>query len=193
MENIKSFLRSNENLINIDLSNTGIDAESIIDLVSFIKSANDKQDDEPQLLRNLASILLSPPDEYQGLTQIFSDINQILSPDLLREQDIPKQSDFPTMDVDVVDDEDRGEQKSLVALKEPFSAQNQNLKQYKNPMEGDSYENQRMIVLQRLYNHEEEFSANGDLIKTHQWQAFYGPPKKTCWVTSQAHYTLFFH
>lgn len=59
---------------------------------------------------------------------MFADINQILSPDLLRENEIPKESEFPIMDVDIHNDEDRGEQKSLVALKEPFSAQTQNLK-----------------------------------------------------------------
>ena len=47
---------------------------------------------------------------------------------MLRENEIPKESEFPIMDVDIHNDEDRGEQKSLVALKEPFSAQTQNLK-----------------------------------------------------------------
>ena len=47
---------------------------------------------------------------------------------MLHEDEIPKESEFPILDVDVHDDEDRGEQKSLVALKEPFSAQTQNMK-----------------------------------------------------------------
>ena len=47
MKHLISFMEGNENLITLDLTFTGLDEYSICDIVTLIKSANDRQSEEP--------------------------------------------------------------------------------------------------------------------------------------------------
>ena len=78
MGHIKSFMQLNENLISLDLTNTGLNEEGIHELMTLIKSANDRKEEEPQLLRNLACLHLTAPDETQGMKKLVSDIKDVL-------------------------------------------------------------------------------------------------------------------
>ena len=38
-------------------------------------------------------------------------------------------------------------------------------KSYKQPKEGDAFDNQDMLIIQRMYNHDEEFKINNDSMR----------------------------
>ena len=76
LEFLKTFIYDNESLIHLDVSNTGLDGEGIIDLVTFLKEAQDEEA-QPQKLRNLACIHMSQLERRQQL-DILPEIYQIL-------------------------------------------------------------------------------------------------------------------
>ena len=144
----------------------------------------------------MACLHLTAPDETQGLQALINDINDVLypPPDASNFYDYDEEEDAPNRinDMDIID-EDKGDQKKLIELKEPFKSQDKNVKDFKVIPDANEMAEQRTLCIQRLYNHEDEFSINSDKILTNKWKLFVGPPNKTCWICSKSHYTLFFH
>ena len=77
---LKTFMIENQNLLHLDLTNTGLDEWGVIEVAQLLKQYQGENPDiSPTKLRNLAGLHLSFPDTFNK-KKIVSEINALFNP-----------------------------------------------------------------------------------------------------------------
>ena len=150
-------------------------------------------------MQNLTCVHLSSPDP-KSHASLVREINELLTsnpepqPEETKQADDGENSEMPRDQsrLSLAQQKQRFDFAELAAQKTAFSTLNKAAKSYRQAPDGDAYENQDILCVQRLQNHAADFDLNKDIISLNQWRLFVGPPSKACWVCSKSIYTLFF-